>query len=81
MKNQKYGFFTAVTMITGIVIGSGIFFKSDNILEYTNGNVTLGILVFVIAAFAIIFGSLTISQLARRTDKPGGLITYVEEFN
>lgn len=80
MKNQKYGFFTAVTMITGIVIGSGIFFKSDNILEYTNGNVTLGILVFVIAAFAIIFGSLTISQLARRTDKPGGLITYVEEF-
>lgn len=80
MKKEKYGFFTAVTMITGIVIGSGIFFKSDNILEYTNGNVTLGILVFVIAAFAIIFGSLTISQLARRTDKPGGLITYVEEF-
>ena len=80
MQKEKYGFFTAVTMITGIVIGSGIFFKSDNILEYTNGNVTLGILVFVIAAFAIIFGSLTISQLARRTDKPGGLITYVEEF-
>lgn len=80
MKQHKYGFFTAVAMITGIVIGSGIFFKSDNILGYTNGNVTLGILIFVIAAFAIIFGSLTISQLARRTDKPGGLITYVEEF-
>ena len=46
MQKEKYGFFTAVTMITGIVIGSGIFFKSDNILEYTNGNVTLGILVF-----------------------------------
>lgn len=80
MKKYKYGFFTAVTMITGIVIGSGIFFKSDNILEYTNGNVTLGVVVFIIAAFAIIFGSLTISQLARRTDRPGGLITYIDEF-
>jgi APA family basic amino acid/polyamine antiporter len=80
MKQYKYGFFTAVTMITGIVIGSGIFFKSDNILQYTNGNVALGVLIFIIAAFAIIFGSLTISQLARRTDKPGGLITYTDEF-
>lgn len=67
-------------MITGIVIGSGIFFKSDNVLQYTNGNVPLGVLVFIIAAIAIIFGSLTISQLAQRTDRPGGLITYAEEF-
>lgn len=80
MKQYKYGFFTAVAMITGIVIGSGIFFKSDNILEYTNGNVVLGVLVFIVAAFAIIFGSLTISQLARRTDKAGGVITYFDEF-
>lgn len=80
MKKYNYGFFTAVTMITGIVIGSGIFFKADNILEYTQGNVALGVFVFIVAAFAIIFGSLTISQLARRTDKPGGLITYIEEF-
>lgn len=80
MNKNKYGFITAVTMITGIVIGSGIFFKSDNVLQYTNGNVPLGVLIFAIAAIAIVFGSLTISQLAERTDKPGGLITYAEEF-
>lgn len=80
MHKKKYGLITAITMITGIVIGSGIFFKSDDILSYTEGNVLLGIFVFCVAAIAIIFGCLTISQLAMRTDKPGGLIAYAEEF-
>ena len=37
MKTREYSLFTAITMIVGTVIGSGIFFKSDNILVYTNG--------------------------------------------
>lgn len=80
MNKRTYGLFTAITMITGIVIGSGIFFKSDDILNYTKGNVLLGIIIFAVAAIAIIFGCLAISQLATRTDKPGGLIAYTEEF-
>lgn len=80
MQKRNYGLFTAIAMIVGIVIGSGIFFKADEVLTFSSGNVFLGVLIFVIAAVAIIFGSLTISQLATRTDKPGGLITYAEEF-
>ena len=80
MEQRKYGLFTAITMITGIVIGSGIFFKSDNILVWTKGNVKDGILVFLVAAISIIFGSLAISELAMKTDKSGGIITYAEEF-
>lgn len=80
MNKRTYGLFTAITMITGIVIGSGIFFKSDDVLGFTGGNVSLGIIVFLVAAIAIIFGSLTISMLAMRTDKPGGLVAYTEEF-
>ncbi len=79
-QNKKYGLFTAITMIAGIVVGSGIFFKADDVLTYTNGNVLLGIFIFCIAAIAIIFGSLCVAQLATRTDKPGGIITYAEEF-
>lgn len=79
-KEKEYGLFTAIAMIVGIVIGSGIFFKSDNILVYTNGSILKGVLVFTIAAIGIIFGSLTIAVLASRTTKPGGLITYVEEY-
>lgn len=80
MKKNEYGLFTAIAMIIGIVIGSGIFFKSDNILVATGGSVALGVLVFCIAAIAIIFGSLTISQLASRSSSEGGLIAYAEEY-
>ena len=41
MKKNEYSLFTTIAMIVGIVIGSGIFFKSDNILIATNGSVTL----------------------------------------
>lgn len=78
MKKNEYGLFTAIGMIVGIVIGSGIFFKSDNILIATNGSISLGVIVFCIAAVGIIFGSLTISELASRDCKAGGIITYAE---
>lgn len=76
---KKFGLFTAISMIVGIVIGSGIFFKSDDILVATNGNVFLGVLVFCMAASAIVFGSLTIAELAMRSEGTGGIIVYAEE--
>ena len=79
MKEKGYGLFTTIAMIIGVVIGSGIFFKSDNILVATNGSIALGVLVFCIAAIAIIFGSLTISELAARNSEAGGLIAYAEQ--
>ena len=77
-KNQ-YGLLTCIAMIVGVVIGSGIFFKSDNILIATNGSIFLGALAFCIAAISIIFGSLTIAELASRNDKAGGIISYAED--
>lgn len=77
---QSYGLFTTITMIIGICIGSGIFFKSDNILAATGGSVSLGVLVFVLGATSIIFGGLCFSELASRTDRSGGIITYMEDF-
>lgn len=81
MEKKKYGLITAITMIVGIVIGSGIFFKSDNILIYTNGSIEKGIVVFSIAAIGIIFGSLTIGVLASKTTAAGGIITYADEYS
>ena len=39
MEKGRYGLPTVIAMIVGIVIGSGIFFKSDNILLATGGSV------------------------------------------
>jgi APA family basic amino acid/polyamine antiporter len=82
MENKKahYGLATATTMIIGIVIGSGIFFKSDDVLSFTGGNVPLGVLVLCIGAFSIIFGSLTLTELSMRTKNSGGIVGYYEEF-
>jgi len=79
-KQERYSLFTAITMIVGICIGSGIFFKADNVLSATNGSIFWGVVLFVLGAIAIIFGGLTVAELASRTDKPGGVITYSEEF-
>ncbi len=75
---EKFGLLTTVSMISGIVIGSGIFFKTDDILIATNGSVKLGVLLWVLSAFGIIFGGLTISLYAKKESKAGGLITYSE---
>ena len=77
---RRYGLPTAMTMVVGIVIGSGIFFKSDAILRDTGGNILLGCALFLIAALSIVFGGLTLAQLAARTDDPGGITAYAGEF-
>lgn len=77
---KKFGLFTTVSMIVGVVIGSGIFFKSDEVLIGTGGNIWLGVLVFCIGAFSIIFGSLTVAQFAIRSKKQDGVIGYYREF-
>ena len=82
MERQKghYGLPTAIAMIIGIVVGSGIFFKADDVLLYTGGNVGLGILVFCIGALSIVFGCISLIELSIRTEKSGGVVGYYEEF-
>lgn len=77
-QKRKFGLMTAISMIVGIVIGSGIFFKTDNILAAVGGSVTLGILAWVLGGIGIVFGTLTVSVLAKRDENVGGLITYCE---
>lgn len=62
------------------MIGSGIFFKSDNILLATGGNVPLGVAVFLLGGIGIVFGGLCLGELAARTARPGGVIAYAEDL-
>lgn len=82
MENKKryYGLPTAIAMIVGTVVGSGIFFKADEVLKATGGNVLLGVIAFCLGAFSMIFGCLTVAELAIRSRKSGGAIGYYEEF-
>lgn len=77
---KRYSLATAICLIVGICIGSGIFFKSDNILIATGGNVALGVAMMLLAATTIIFGGLTLARFASRTGGNGGLIAYAQQF-
>ena len=74
----KYGLITAIAMIVGIVIGSGVFFKAEKVLNIMGGNLPLGILAWVVGgAIMIIFGY-TFSILATRHAGVGGIVDYAE---
>ncbi len=77
-QQRKFGFITTVAMIVGIVVGSGIFFKTPQIMERVGGNILMGGAVFLVAALGIIFGGLTVSLYAQKNDLVGGIITYSE---
>ena len=77
--NKKYGLATAISMVVGIVIGSGIFFKAQNILNITNGNMPLGILAWIIGGFVMIVCAYCFSILASKYTKVNGVVDYAEE--
>jgi len=76
---KKYGLFTAIAMVVGVVIGSGVFFKADDVLTLTNGNLIFALLAWIIGAFAMIFGSLVFAEYAQRIEKSNGVVDYSEE--
>lgn len=78
MQKQNYKFATAISMVVGCVIGSGIFFKADDILYAVNGNVMLGLLGFLIVGFGVLFGALTISFYVEQDKNNEGFIGYTK---
>ncbi|MFV0499263.1 MAG: APC family permease [Bacilli bacterium] len=78
MKENKAGLPLAVSMVIGIVVGSGIFFKSDDVLSKVNGNFSLAIIAWIIGAVAMIFGALVIGTYASKISHANGIIDYYE---
>lgn len=78
MLNKKYGLLTAISMIVGIVIGSGIFYKAQDILVYTNGNVLLGVLAWIIGGLSMIVFASTFALYASKYEKVNGVVDYSE---
>lgn len=73
---KKYNFSTAISLVVGIVIGSGIFFKADDVLAAVNGNILLGVLGFLIVGIGVLFGALTVSYYTNIDKENIGLIGY-----
>lgn len=75
---RKYGLFTAICMVVGTVIGSGVFFKAQTVLEKTGGNMTLGILSWIITGLLMIICSAQFAVMATKYEKVSGVVDYAE---
>lgn len=75
---KKYGLFTAICMVVGIVIGSGVFFKAQTILNKTEGNMPLGILAWVIGGIIMVICACTFGIMATKYSHVNGLVDYAE---
>ena len=75
---RKYGLFTAICMVAGIVIGSGVFFKAQTILEKTGGDMPLGVLAWVIGGIIMMGCLLTFAFMGQKYEKVGGVVDYAE---
>ncbi len=75
---RKYGLFTAICMVVGIVIGSGIFFKAQDILNKTDGSMTTGIAAWLIGGAIMLVCLLTFSMMGQKYERNNGLVDYAE---
>lgn len=75
---KKYGLITAIAMVVGIVIGSGVFFKAEKVLTATGGNLSLGILAWVIGGIIMISCAYTFAVMATKYEKVNGIVDYAE---
>ena len=75
---KQFGLITAICMVVGTVIGSGVFFKAQTILQKTSGDMPMGILAWVIGGLVMIFCILAFSVLAQKHEKVNGLVDYAE---
>ncbi len=75
---KKYGLLTAICMVVGTVIGSGIFFKAQNVIKATDGDMFIGVAAWVITGFLMIVCSSQFAVMATKYEKVSGLIDYSE---
>ena len=75
---RKYGLFTAICMVAGIVIGSGVFFKAQTILIKTGGDMPMGILAWIIGGAIMMVLLLTFSAMGQKYERVNGVGDYAE---
>ena len=75
---KQYGLLMAICMVVGTVIGSGVFFKAQAVLNQTNGDMPLGIIAWIIGGTVMIFCILAFCVMAQRYEKVNGLVDYSE---
>jgi len=77
--SKKYGFFTAVSMVVGIVIGSGVFKSAGSVLSASGGNLKVSILAWAIGGGIMIVSAYAFSLVAVTLKENNGIADFIED--
>lgn len=79
---RKYGLFSLLSLIVGVVIGAGIFAKNGSVFDATGSAVmslvTWGIVSVII--LLMVFAFVEIASSGKKTGKPGTLSGWISDF-
>lgn len=73
---KELSFFTALTIVMGTVIGSGVFFKPEAVYQATE-TAGLGLAAWVLGGLITICGGLTTAELSAAIPETGGMVVYL----
>ncbi|MGL4990249.1 MAG: APC family permease [Sarcina sp.] len=73
-------FWTALSTVIGLVIGSGVFFKPQAIFTYTGGAPGLGIIGWILGGIITMAAGLTATEISAAFPETGGMMVYMREI-
>lgn len=76
---QTIGFWTAITIVIGTIIGSGVFVKPSVVLNHA-GSSNMAIWAWVVGGLLTLAAGLTISEVGAQIPKTGGLYAYIRDI-
>lgn len=76
----QYGFPVAVSMVVGIVIGIGIFFKTSQILLATEYSTSAAITAWILGGIISILSGLTVAEVGAAIPETGGMFAWIRKI-
>ena len=77
--NRSLGFWSALSLVVGTVIGSGIFFKQSSVLD-SAGSPSAALLAWLLGGLITLTAGLTIAEVGAQMPHTGGLYVYMEQI-
>ncbi len=74
---KEIGVFGGISIIGGIMIGSGIFYLGSYVLERTDMSMGLALLCWIIGGLVSILGGLCFAELGACDSRAGGMVVYM----
>lgn len=76
---RSLGFGSAISIVVGTIIGSGIFFKQASVLDATR-SAALTVLAWIFGGLITLTSGLTVAEVGAQMPYTGGLYVYIENL-